>query len=208
MLNEVGVISANLVGNFHGRFVFDRRTQVLARDLSNLIPRFANVLDIGCGDGTIDQLILTKRPDISIEGVDVLVRPSPKIAVTQFDGQRLLQPDKSVDVAMFIDVLHHTDDPTVLLREAKRVARKMVLIKDHRMEKPFAYTLLRLMDWVGNAHHGVRLPYNYWPENKWRRTFAQLQMPIAQWQANIDLYPMPASLIFERGLHFITAVRP
>jgi ubiquinone/menaquinone biosynthesis C-methylase UbiE len=199
---------ATLIGDLHERLVFDRRTTVLARDLSALLPSDATVLDVGCGDGTIDSLILATRLDVSIEGVDVLARPSTKIPVKPFDGRTLPQPDNSVDVVMFIDVLHHTDDPMVLLREAKRVARKMVLLKDHRMAKPFAYLILRFMDWVGNAHHSVVLPYNYWPEAKWRAAFTELQMPIAQWRPKVDLYPFPASLIFERGLHFIAAVKP
>jgi hypothetical protein len=32
-----------------------------------------------------------------------------------------------------LDVLHHTDDANVLLREARRVTRRDVLIKDHRL---------------------------------------------------------------------------
>jgi ubiquinone/menaquinone biosynthesis C-methylase UbiE len=197
-----------LIGNLHDRLVFDRRTRVLARDLSALLPPNATVLDVGCGDGTIDSLILATRLDVSIEGVDVLVRPLPKIPVKSFDGRTLPQPDNSADVVMFIDVLHHADDPMVLLREAKRVARKMILLKDHRMAKPFAFLILRFMDWVGNRHHGVALPYNYWPEAKWRAAFNELQMAIVQWQPKVDLYPFPASLIFERGLHFIAAVEP
>ena len=199
---------ATLIGDLHERLVFDRRTIVLARELSALLPPDATVVDVGCGDGTIDRRILEIRPDVSIEGVDVLVRPSTKIPVKSFDGTTLPLPDNSVDVVMFIDVLHHTDDPIVLLREAKRVARKMVLLKDHRMGKPFAYLILRFMDWVGNAHHGVALPYNYWPEAKWRAAFSDLQMPIAHWRPQVDLYAFPASLIFERGLHFIAAVEP
>ena len=168
----------------------------------------ATVLDVGCGDGTIDRRILDTRLDVSIEGVDVLLRPSTKIPVKPFDGSALPLPDKSVDVVMFIDVLHHTQDPMILLREAKRVARKMVLLKDHRMAKPLAYLILRFMDWVGNAYHGVVLPYNYWPEARWRAAFTELEMPIAHWRPQVDLYAFPASLIFGQGLHFIAAVEP
>ncbi len=106
----------------------------------------------------------------------------------------------------FIDVLHHTDDPTILLREAKRVARKFVVLKDHTMDGPLAYLTLRFMDWVGNAHHGVVLPYNYWPERRWKEAFRELEMPIVQWQGRLNLYAVPASLVFERHLHFTAAL--
>jgi trans-aconitate methyltransferase len=33
-------------------------------------------LDVGCGDGTIDNLIMARRSDVKIEGIDPLVRPN------------------------------------------------------------------------------------------------------------------------------------
>ncbi len=194
------------VGILHEHLVFNRRTRVLAAHLSALMPRDASVLDVGCGDGTIDTLILSQRPDISIRGVDVLVRPTTKIPVDPFDGERLPCADKSFDVVCFVDVLHHTNDPTVLLKEAKRVARKLVVLKDHTMDGWLAYATLRFMDWVGNAHHGVVLPYNYWPEQRWRATFGALGMSVARWEPDLGLYPFPASLVFGRHLHFVAAI--
>jgi ubiquinone/menaquinone biosynthesis C-methylase UbiE len=79
----------------------------------------------------------------------VLVWPHTKIPVTAFDGEHLPFPDKSVDVVMFVYVLHHTNDPEVLLREAQRVALKAVVLKDHTRNGLLAYTTLRFMDWVG-----------------------------------------------------------
>ena len=104
---------------------------------------------------------------------------------------------------MFVDVLHHANDPMILLSEAKRAARKVILVKDHTMDGPFAYATLRFMDWVGNAHHNVALPYNYWPEARWRDAFGTLHLMIDRWQSTVRLYPFPASLIFHRRLHFI-----
>ena len=104
-------------------------------------------------------------------------------------------PISSVDVVMFADVLHHTSDPEVLLREAQRVARQAVVLKDHTRDGLLAYTTLRFMDWVGNAHHGVVLPYNYWPEARWKTAFASLGLKIQKWQSKIPLYPWPASLV-------------
>lgn len=195
------------VGIAHKSLVFDRRVRVLASAIDPLLPRGATVLDVGCGDGTIDRLIQTARPDINIRGVDVLKREAPAIPVIEFNGVNIPFEEKSVDTVTFVDVLHHTPDPLVLLREAVRVARKSIVIKDHTMDGPLAYSTLRFMDWVGNAHHGVALPYNYWPEARWRASFAMLGLPVAAWHARLGLYPFPASLGFERNLHFIADLR-
>ncbi len=194
--------SRSLVGVLHDQFVFGRRTRVLADSLATLIPRAARVLDVGCGDGTIDRLILTLRPDISIEGIDPLVRPDVCIPVRSFDGSKIPYPDRSFDVVMYVDVLHHTTDPRILLKEAARVG-KAVLIKDHCRDGLLADATLRLMDWVGNAHHGVALPYNYWPEAKWVAAFNELGLRVCERKVRLKLYPPPLSWFFDRRLHFV-----
>jgi SAM-dependent methyltransferase len=198
----------SVAGNLHGKFVFDRRIRVLANWLADQIPQGAHVLDVGSGDGNLAKLLLASRPDLKIEGIEVLVRPMTHIRVTQFDGTTVPFADKSFDVAMFVDVLHHTDDPSVLLAEARRVARQAVILKDHCRDGALAQVTLRFMDWVGNAHHGVVLPYNYWPEAKWRATFDRLGLAPASWNAKLGLYGWPFSLAFDRKLHFIARLTP
>jgi hypothetical protein len=104
---------------------------------------------------------------------------------------------------MFIDVLHHTTEPMILLREAVRATRQAILIKDHLVEGTFAYSTLRFMDWVGNARHNVALPCNYWTLAEWHRAFDKLGLNINYWEWNLKLYPFLADLIFGRSLHFI-----
>jgi SAM-dependent methyltransferase len=170
--------------------------------MTGLLNDETSVLDVGCGEGSVDLLIQNAVPGLSVRGVDVLIWPTARIPVEKFDGHRLPFGNGSFDAVMFVDVLHHTDDPYVLLREAKRVARKAILIKDHTMEGVLAYRTLGFMDWVGNAHHGVALPNNYWSEKQWRTAFTTLELDIEQWRPNLGLYPWPASAVFERHLHF------
>jgi hypothetical protein len=59
------------------------------------------------------------------------------------------------------------------------------------------------MDWIGNAPHGVRLPYNFMSKNQWDGMFDKLGLEIREWKDSLGLYPSPANLIFERGLHFM-----
>jgi SAM-dependent methyltransferase len=191
-----------MLSALHDRFVSRRRVNVLARHLSALIPPGARVLDVGCGDGAIDCIIMKQRPDVSIKGIDVLVRPASRIAVRHFDGAIIPYADASFDVVMFVDVLHHTQSPVALLTEAARVAHT-ILIKDHFREGFMADATLRFMDWVGNAHHGVALPYNYWRKAQWDTAFGKIGFVATTIQSSLDLYPVPARWIFDRGLHFV-----
>jgi SAM-dependent methyltransferase len=194
---------SKFLGPLHRRVVFDRRAAVLAAQLAPLFPIDGTILDIGCGDGTIDRLILKKRSDLSITGIDVFVWPSSQISVTTFDGKNIPFEDSSFDVAMLIDILHHTEDPNIILQQAKRVARKAIVIKDHFRNGLFSKATLRFMDWMGNAPHGVSLPYNYWSREEWMTAFKALSLEPDEMILRLGLYPMPASMIFERGLHFV-----
>ncbi len=193
----------SIIEQIHGKYVFNRRVHLLSDHLANLLPQDAKLLDVGCGDGTITHLIEQKRSDIKAQGIDVLVRNQTHIPVTEFDGQVMPYSDSSFDVVMFVDVLHHTEDAMILLREALRVARKAIVIKDHTCDGFLADLTLRFMDKVGNERHGVVLPYNYWSEQQWFNAFDTLGLRIGVWHKKLRLYPTPASWIFDRSLHFI-----
>ncbi len=192
-----------LLAGLHGSLVFNRRTRALSECFAEMLPADAKILDVGCGDGLIDRLITQRRPDLSIMGIDLIVRPETHVTVQPFDGKRIPFEDGAFDVVMFVDVLHHTDDPGTLLCEARRVARQTVVLKDHTRDGLLAGPTLRFMDWVGNAPHGIPLPYNYWPERRWREAFARHGLTPAIWLNKLGLYAAPATWLFDRSLHFI-----
>jgi SAM-dependent methyltransferase len=196
-------VAVRVVNRLHEELVFARRVRVLATRLATMIDKGARVLDVGCGDGAVTRTLLDLRPDLSVEGVDVLVRPETHIPVTAFDGANLPYRAHSFDNVMFVDVLHHTDDPRSLLTEARRVARSGIVVKDHIVTGPGAVATLRLMDWIGNAHHGVSLPYYYWREERWRQCFDELDLRIERWERSLRLYPVPAHWVFDRRLHML-----
>jgi 2-polyprenyl-3-methyl-5-hydroxy-6-metoxy-1,4-benzoquinol methylase len=194
-------------GAVHGKLVHSRRVQMLASHFADLIPPQHSVLDVGCGDGLIDTLIAARRPDLEIAGVDVLVRPDARIAVVTYDGCHLPFKDGSWDTVLFCDVLHHTTDPVTLLREAARVARHNVIIKDHTVQGPLARLTLRFMDVVGNAPHGVQLTYNYLTPAQWEEAFRQSGLRVEKLRGRLSLYPSWADRIFGRSLHFLALYR-
>lgn len=191
----------------HDTAIFRRRVRVLAEAVARVLPRNASVLDVGCGDGSIDSIIMEHRPDVKIVGIDTYARPGARIPVTQYVDQ-IPYPDQSFDAVMLIDVLHHTSDPQAVLTEATRVAKSVVVIKDHTREGFLANLKLRLMDWVGNRAYGVVLPYNYWTEAQWAASFSQLGLRVESRRDTFGLYPFPVNLVFERKLHLLVTLSP
>ncbi len=198
----------SVLGRVHNRVIFDRRVRVLTDKLGALVPEGAHLLDVGTGDGQIAKGIGAVQAGVRVEGIDVMLRPTTHIPVTLFDGKTIPMDDNSVDAVSFVDVLHHTDDPQILISEAARVARKAVILKDHLSENALDHATLRLMDWVGNAPHGVVLPYNYAPRRAWDAWFAKAGLRTEVFDTDVPLYAPPLSWVFGRKLHFVARLIP
>jgi SAM-dependent methyltransferase len=197
----------NIIERIHDRYIKGRRVRVIASRLAPLVPRAARVLDVGSGDGRIAKEIARLRPDLTIAGVDVLMRADARIPVTAFDGTHLPFDDKSFDAILFVDVLHHTLDPLALLREAHRVGRSAVILKDHDAHGILAVPTLRFMDRVGNARFEVALPHNYLAWEQWAQAFGQSGLVVERVLRHLRIYPIPLRWFFDRSLHFIALLR-
>lgn len=204
---------ASLIGSatsaVHGKLIFGRRVRVLAAHAAALVPSDArSVVDVGCGDGTLAQLILARRSDLEISGLEIRARPVTAIPVQEFDGRILPLDDASRDVVLMVDVLHHAEDPQLLLREAARVARTAVIIKDHLSDPWLGHQRLGVMDWVGNIGHGVPLRNGYWSRAEWSDAFARAELHERERRERLGLYPAPTRWLFETGLHFMSRLQP
>jgi SAM-dependent methyltransferase len=193
----------NLFECAHSEYIEKRRIHCLSDHLSEILPMNASVLDVGCGSGQLAQNIKQQRTDLTFAGIDVLLREKTWMSVRVFDGRTIPFESASMDVVMFVDVLHHADDPISLLREAARVARKTIIIKDHLLEGVLAEPTLRFMDHVGNARYGVSLPGNYMRRRDWNQAFVTLGVKPVEWRECLSLYPPILDLFFGRSLHFV-----
>ena len=195
-----------IANRLHASHVLHQRSERLAEVLAPLLPDNGRVLDVGAGDGLLARRIQIRRPDLSILGIDTLVRPDAAIPIRKFDGERIPYPSNSFDAVMAIDVLHHVTDAEALVREMKRVSSHRIVIKDHIKSGYLSGMLLRLMDWVGNAHHGVALPYNYLTKQEWTELWSELHLVVDHIDDDLKLYSGPFAVIGNHGLHLIVAL--
>ncbi len=194
-----------LVSAVHGLFVRGGRVDRLVDAVAELCPTGRQrILDIGCGDGQIAAgLARTLGDDCHISGIDVLVRPQAAIEVAQYDGRTIPFEDDSFDTVLLIDVLHHTEDPALLLKEAARVAGGRVIVKDHLCESRTDKRLLSFMDWVGNRPSGVAIEYNYLSSAAWDECIARAGLVREFCTTDVKLYRWPLSMIFHRRMHVL-----
>ncbi len=187
----------------HDKLIYSRRVGRLTEILIPILNESKNILDLGCGDGKIDSLIMKRLPDVNIYGIDVLVRPETYIFVDKYDGKHIPLKDNAVDTIMAIDVLHHTDDPSILIKEMARCTSRYIVIKDHYKHGFISHLKLKAMDYVGNAHYKVKLPYNYLSVKKWEKIFEENELRVIKLERNLNLYKGLFHILFDRNLHFI-----
>jgi SAM-dependent methyltransferase len=192
-----------LLGKLHKNALHSRRVRVLAGEIAFRIPAAGPWLDVGCGDGAVGALLRERSAGVNVQGVDVHPRESCAIPCQLFDGKHLPFADASFTGCLFIDVLHHTSDPLSILRDAARVSRGFLVIKDHLCESWLDHIILKFMDWVGNRSQGVALPYAYLSLKQWQTMFAELGIRVVSQSEDVPLYPFPFNLVFGRRLHFV-----
>jgi SAM-dependent methyltransferase len=186
-----------------------RRVRVLSGHLSRAIPAGpGTVLDLGAGDGQLAAALMGLRPELALEGVDVVRRAHTLIPVSLYDGATLPFPDSHFDYVTIVDVLHHTTDPASVLAEARRVARRGVVVKDHLREGFLAGPVLRAMDWFGNVGDGVPMPYNFLSRAEWDEAFGRAGLAVASRLEKLDIYLPPIRWLCDRQLHFVALATP
>lgn len=150
------------------------RAELVIETYKPWLKKKQRVLDVGCGDGILSQ-ILQEKFDIKITGCDIenyLQKNIPFVTMKQ--PGKLPFPDKSFEVIMFNDVLHHTShaNQEMLLKEACRVANKILIFE----EQPSLVG--SLIDWGINKLHSLNMPVTltFRSPTQWMQLFDTLHI--------------------------------
>jgi SAM-dependent methyltransferase len=160
---------------FNDAFVLPYRHNKLIDILMPFLNDVGTVLDVGPKDGKLAYDLMEKS-ECQMTGLDVHLQPYTYIDVHHYDGGTFPFSDNAFDCVMMIDMLHHTENIEQILSEAKRVARRFVIIKDHYWQTRFNLLSLYLGDYLANMPYGVPMTYNYLRLAEWGRLFEQLQL--------------------------------
>jgi SAM-dependent methyltransferase len=99
-----------------------------------------SVLDLGCGLGGYSKRLEDLGFEVSaFDVIPEYVERARELGVDarMYDGERLPLDDGSVDTVILLEVIEHLDDPRALLAEAKRVARRGVLVSTPNCTQSF-----------------------------------------------------------------------
>lgn len=198
-----------LLKRLHGP-VYDSRVRKLAGYMTPHIREGDRVLDVGCGCGDLGRAILDDPscpPGVQMQGVEQRRRGNEPIDVQAFDGLTIPCAEKTYDMVILADVLHHVDDPDRLMQECIRVSKRLLIIKDHQVKGPLARQRLSLLDWAANVPYGVPCVYQYRTAAQWTESFHRHQLVVEDARTSMDLYPFGLDLFFGGPLHCFTVLR-
>jgi methionine biosynthesis protein MetW len=98
-----------------------------------LVPEGARVIDIGCGDGALLEMLRTARGvdargiELSREGVASAVARGLSVVQGDADTDLVDYPDRAFDVAVLSQTLQAVHQPLTVLAELLRIAERAVV---------------------------------------------------------------------------------
>lgn len=174
-----------LVTNPTTRTMITRLSSARAHDMCGQvlphIPPRSTVLDVGTGIGDVAALIAIAGHTVTALDVEDLTCV-PDVTPVVYDGTTMPFTDKSFDVALILTVLHHTPNPEQVLREAARVAKRVVIIEDVFHSTPHKYATFG-MDSLLNLEF-FNHPHSNKSNANWHKTFDRLGLQVITEQSS------------------------
>lgn len=132
------------------------------------LPTDAPLLEVGSGPGSV--LSVFRDASLDVTGLDIRdTSYRAALRPTLYDGKAMPFADGTFGAALLLTMLHHTPNPDAILREAARVARRLIVIEDV-FENSFQRRYTKLADKLTNLEFFGH-PHTNRDDRAWRATF-------------------------------------
>ena len=129
------------------------------------------ILEIGSGPGSV--LAEFRRAGFSVDGLDIADNSiSADLKPIVYNGAAMPFSDGAYDTALLLTVLHHIHDPDAIIREAARIARRVIIVEDV-YENAWQRKYTKVADSITNLEFFGH-PHTNRSDREWRETFQRL----------------------------------
>lgn len=190
--------------------IYQRRIDTLVALLAPHLRTGDRVVDIGCGFGQLGhelQNAVGNERNVEVTGLEKSPRGDELINVVPYPGGRIPFEDRSFDVVIVADVLHHESDPERLLDECIRVSRRLLVIKDHQLHGFAAKWRVSFIDWAANAGYGVKCLFRYNTARQWRELTRRKSLEPVEELQSMNIYPPVVNFLFGGSLHYFLVAK-
>ena len=171
--------------------VYQGAAQKMCRDCQDFIEKSSKILDLGCGSGIVAKAFKDFF-QAEVMGVDIEDKRIVNIPFQMIDGKNLPFSKNSFDTVLLSYVLHHSQDPTTLLNEAKRVSKKIIIYED--LPEGFSSKLICNIHRISFAKFFRNLnSASFKSEKEWEKIFRELGLNII-FKKKINNFPVKKEL--------------
>lgn len=144
-------------------------------EIKEFIKKDDSIIEIGAGTGDIVELLKKNgyKKVTPVDVVDLSFIPSVKPII--YSG-KIPFGDNKFDAALLITVLHHCKNPTEVLKDAARVAKKVIIVEE-TYENNFQKYSTFIWDSITNLEF-FNHPHSNKTDNEWQSVFKKLGLKI------------------------------
>ncbi len=168
--------------------IIKKRTEKIINLFEEFIGEGQDILDIGAGGGWVAEE-LKKRKKVKITLLDVTNFNQTDLKLVLYKGENIPFPDNHFDTTLLIFTLHHCLKPLKVLKEAKRVAKKKIIVIEDIPTSWLNKILLCFWDVISNLVSIIKPPgeiiaFNFKTIPQWKETFRELGLKVISQKEN------------------------
>jgi ubiquinone/menaquinone biosynthesis C-methylase UbiE len=160
--------------------IIKKRTKRVVDFFEGFVEEGEKILDIGTGGGWVAKE-LEKRKKAKITLLDVTDFNQTDSKLVLYDGKNIPFADNHFDTSLLIFVLHHCLDPLKVLKEAKRVSRRKIIVIEDVPTSWLNKIFLCFWDILSNLISILKPPgeiiaFNFKSVSRWQEIFKEFNL--------------------------------
>lgn len=175
--------------------IYKMAAKKMCLECQEFIPRGAKILDLGCGSGIVTKT-LQDFFQAEVIGVDIEDKRIVDVPFQIIDGQNLPFKDEEFEICFISYVLHHSENPQRLLKEAKRVSKKIIIYED--LPEGILSRLICKIHGTTYSLFFKNKNHSFKSESQWEKIFKEIGL-IVLFKRRINHFP-PKKELFVLGV--------